>query len=434
MTTFVPVPIVIRTALDEHGSLLDVPRIAGEDLREYSKRLFDAYTNRAASTYTGLLNGINRELGLDRRDLITVSIRGIGFGDTTDPNVTLTSTTLENTNSYTNTINGTTVTAIGNTLTDSTQSWTPGHLRGYILKILTEEYEVIDNDATSLTVDADFSALVGNPYTVEVDWEPNVLVGLGLRIGNKLYKITENTATIIKIEVGDLLEGDDTIYKIRAFNPKVEVTGSKFNLYKEFSNDENFQLEKEIELREDVKFHRDIVTMINTLRFFEATNLLEDKVDIFAFTLNRQSSENITIKEIVPAAKFFKLENGTIKEDSVRFTEANIFLREVVEDDVSQAIGNYNIDYDQGIVKVNTTPSGNRSASYTWNDFPFTVVESSIVINPLNKEDSQEFLFLQAEMKRYTSQKDRFRSSIPKADMIEYIAELLQVRPEGWGE
>ena len=434
MAKYTPTPIVVRTPLDEHGSLLDISRIAGEDLVNYSERLFDAYANRASSTYEGLLNGINRELNLDRRDLIDISIRGIGFGDSTSATVTFTQTTIEDTTSYTNTINGTTVTAIGTILTDTTQSWIPGYLRGYKLKILTETYEVTDNTETTVTVVADMTGLVGNPYTVEVDWEENILVGLGLKIGNKLYKISENTSNILKIEAGDIAEADDTVYKIRAFNPKIEVTASKFNLYKEFSNDENFQLEKEIDIREEVEFHRDIVEEINKLKFFEAEDLIDPRVDVFAFILNRQSSESLVIKEIVPAAKFFKLGNDNLKLDSVNFAEANIFLREVEEELVSQAIGNYNIDYDQGIVKVNTTPSGKRAVSYVWNEFPFTVTDSKVVINPFNEEDSEEFLFLQQEMERYTTPSERFRSSVPKADMIEYIAELLAVKPENWGE
>lgn len=431
---FTPESIVVRTALDEHGSLLDVPRIAGEDLISYSERLFDAYANRSSSTYTGLLNGINRELDIDRKDTIEVRIKSLGLGDITSGSIILSSTTITNTSSFTNTINGTTVIAVGTVLTDPSQLWIPSHLRGYILKIAGNEYVVTDNTETELTIKETLSGLIGEIYIVEVDWELNSLVGLGLKIGNKLFKIIENTETVIKIESGDLFEGDSLVYQIRAFNPKVEVTGSFFNLYKEFSNSENFQLEKGIDLREDVRFHRDIVDMINQLSFFEATNLLDLKNDVFAFSLNRQSSEGIVIKETVPTSKFFKLENDTLKEGSVRFAEANIFLREVEEDAVSQAFGNYNVDYDQGIIKVNTIPSGNKTVSYSWNDFPFTVRDSPVIINPFNEEDSKEFLFLQQEMKRYLSTSDRFRSSVPKADMIEYIAELLAIKPDSWGE
>lgn len=434
MAKFTPEPIVIRTPLDEQGSLLDVTRIAGEDLVSYAERLFDAYANRASSTYQGLLNGINRELDLERRDLMTVNIRALGFGSLTDPSITFTNTTITNNTSYTDTIDGVNITATGSTLTDTNQSWTPGYLRGLKLKILSDVYEIIDNTETTVTVNANMSGLVGETYLIEVDWLDNELVGLGLKIGNRLFKVSENTAKTLRIESGEITTVDGTEYKLRAFNPKVEVTASKFNLYKEFVNDENFQLEASIDIRDDVKFHRQIVDEINKLRFFEAVNLAQPREDVFAFTLNRQSSENTVIKETVPAAKFFKLSHPNIKLNSVRFTEANIFLREVDEDQVSQALGNYNVDYDQGIVKVNSTPSGRQYVSYQWNDFPFTVTNSLAIINPFNEEDSQEFLFLQKEMIIYNNENDRFRNSVPKADMIEYMAELLKVKPDSWGE
>jgi len=435
---FTPTPIVIRTSLDEHGSLLDIPRIAGEDLVSYSKRLFDAYANRASSTYEGLVNGINRELGLSRKDILEIKIRGLGFGYFTDIDISYTSTTITNNKSYTNTIDGITIIAVGDTLTDPSMNWEVNHLRGFKLTVNTEEYRIISNDATSIKIDGNMSGLVGQVYLIDTSWEDNSLVGLGLEIGNKLYKIAENTSNVLQIESGDLTSCVcnlvESEYKIRAFNPKVEVTGSKFNLYKEYSNPENFQLEVKIDLREDVRFHKDIIDTINSLSFFEAENLLDYREDIFAFELKKQSSEHVVIKEIIPAAKFFKLENTKIKEDSVKFTEANIFLRETDEESVSQLIGNYNIDYNKGIIKVNTIPSGKKTASYIWNELPFIVTTSPVIINALNREDSEEFLFLQEEMKRYTSVEDRFRSSIPKADMIEYMAELLAVKPENWGE
>jgi hypothetical protein len=434
MAKFNLTPIVIRTSLDEHGSLLDVARIAGESLIDYSKRLFDAYANRASSTYDGLLNGINRELGLEKQDIIKIGIRPVGMGNLLGPSVSFTQTTITNTDSHTNLIDGIGVTAIGAILSDNTQSWIPGHLRGYKLKIDTETYEVLDNTETTATIDGDMSGLVGFNYALEVDWEENSLIGLGLQVGTKLYKIAENNSNTLLIQSGDIFDGNGSTYILRAYNPKVEVTGSSFNLYKEYSNEENFQLEKTIDIREGVRFHRDIVSEINELKFFEAINLLDPKVDIFSFALNKQSSEVNVLQEIVPAAKFFKLQSMNIKEGSVKFTEANIFLREVEEDLVSQSLGNYNVDYGTGSIKVNTTPSGKKNVSYIWNDFPFTVTSSPAIISALNKEDSQEFLFLQQEMKLYNNFRERFRSSVPKADMIEYIAELLSVKPENWGE
>ena len=47
-------PVVIRTALDEVGSLLNVDRIPGEDLSIYARRILSTYSLRSSSTYQGL--------------------------------------------------------------------------------------------------------------------------------------------------------------------------------------------------------------------------------------------------------------------------------------------------------------------------------------------------------------------------------------------
>ena len=434
MAKYVPSELVVRTPLDEMGSLLDIPRIPGEELKKYSKRLYDTYINRASSTYEGLINGINRELGLEREPVISVDLRYIGAGEIDDIDVTVTSQTITNNLSYTNLINGASVVAVGNKLTDTTQNWTEGFLRGLKLKINTEIYEIIDNTSDSVLIKEELTSLIGSTYLIEADYEDNILIGLGLRKGNRLYKISANSSKIIKINDGDLFDSIEDIYKVTAFNPKIEVTASRMNLYREYTNSENFQIEASIDLREDVKFHRDIVGIINTLTYFEAEDLVEIKRDIFAFAIKRQTSEHIVIQENVPVARFFRFENPALKEGSVKFTEATVFLRESPEDLVSQEVGNYNIDYTNGIVTVNTLPSGNGTASYTWNEFPFSLIYSPVIVNALTNESTQEFLFNQIEMKLYTSFKDKHISGQPKADMIEYIAELLAVKPQNWGE
>lgn len=61
----VPTLSSVFNEFDSHGVLLGLPRLRGEKNAEYKKRLLDVYTHRASSTYTGLINGITRELGLE---------------------------------------------------------------------------------------------------------------------------------------------------------------------------------------------------------------------------------------------------------------------------------------------------------------------------------------------------------------------------------
>lgn len=63
----------IFNSLDDHGVLVGIPRLKGEPNKTYKQRLLDVGVNKANSSYSGLLNGINRELGLTMYDAITVT-------------------------------------------------------------------------------------------------------------------------------------------------------------------------------------------------------------------------------------------------------------------------------------------------------------------------------------------------------------------------
>ncbi|MHA2062803.1 MAG: hypothetical protein ACXABY_00240 [Candidatus Thorarchaeota archaeon] len=55
----------IRTSADLIGQLINIYRLPGEGLAAFKERVLDSYIHGANSTYEGLYNGINRELGLD---------------------------------------------------------------------------------------------------------------------------------------------------------------------------------------------------------------------------------------------------------------------------------------------------------------------------------------------------------------------------------
>ncbi len=72
--------------------------------------------------------------------------------------------------------------------------------------------------------------------------------------------------------------------------------------------------------------------------------------------------------------------------------------------------------------------------SYTWNEFPFRIVSSPAVVNAMADEEVKDFLFSQVEMRLFDNDKEKFIPSHPTGDMLEYIAELLRVKPQTWGE
>jgi hypothetical protein len=73
MATYTPVSHQVFGELDDFGLLLDLPRIQNETNQAYKQRLFDVFVNRANSTYTGLINGITRELGLSLYRAMTIT-------------------------------------------------------------------------------------------------------------------------------------------------------------------------------------------------------------------------------------------------------------------------------------------------------------------------------------------------------------------------
>lgn len=64
----------VFNSLDEHGVMLGLPRLQGEKNKDYKRRLLDVGPNKGASTYPGLINAINRELGLSFYNAITISV------------------------------------------------------------------------------------------------------------------------------------------------------------------------------------------------------------------------------------------------------------------------------------------------------------------------------------------------------------------------
>lgn len=63
----------IFNELDEIGLLLGQPRILGERNADYKLRLSKVFSERASSTYRGLINGITRGLGLSMFDAIEIT-------------------------------------------------------------------------------------------------------------------------------------------------------------------------------------------------------------------------------------------------------------------------------------------------------------------------------------------------------------------------
>jgi hypothetical protein len=269
---------------------------------------------------------------------------------------------------------------------------------------------------------------------IKADWISNALIGLAIHIGKKRYTILENSSNRIRVDA-PILNTQGTNYCITANGPRISVTSSTMLLYKEYISEENFQLDMEINLRQRGMQHTGIVDLINKNSvFFTAQDLIPTSISVPAFTLKQQDSDITINKELVPGTKFFKLKNKQIKSESIKFSETSVFFREVANVDDVMTGPYYSTDYEQGIIRAKSMPSGRGTVSYKYMDIPFKVEAVPAIVTSFADKDAESYFFAQQEKRIYTDQRDRYISSQPKSNMIEYISELLKVTDQSWGK
>ena len=431
---FIPEKFNVITSPDDIGAILDISRITGEDLYSYKKRILESSERLANSSYEGLINGINRELGLERVKVINLDTKKILQGRIDNPAIDITLDTLTDIRMWAGTIDGVLITAIGNKFTVDTPTWVIDELVGLSLDIDGTLYDIQSNTEDVITFDGDVSSTAGLSYSISAQWELNKFVGLALYIGKRKYEILENTNNIIRVDrnISDDFGFD---YYVTALRPRVEITSSRIILYKEYLNEENFQLDIEIPLRESSTLHQSVVEKIKTeSQFFQAEDLIPLSEGFPTFTLKQQDSDVSVTLESVPGAKFFKLGNKNIKDGTVKFSETDIFFREVGDIDSISSGPYYFVDYNEGIVRAKSAPNGFGTVSYTYSDLPLEIEAVPAAVTAFVDEDAETFLFAQKDKILYDDVRDKQISSQPKSNMIEYISELLKVTDQTWGE
>ena len=423
---------VVSTA-DEIGALLDISRIVGEDLYAYKKRVLDSSKNPANSTYQGLINAINRDLGLERKEILEVSLKSIGCAFGTDTDVSIVNDTMVDSRSFTGAIDGVDTVAVGDTLTTTISSWVSNELTGMVIQIDGLKYKVLSNTESKIVFDGQVSNVVGQNYQVFPDWADNELVGLAVVTDLNRFRIIANSSNVIQVD-SSLFERElITKWSIQANSPRIEINSSKILLYKDYINEENYQLDIEIGLRDKGKEHHEIIDEINSSRFFKAGNLLGHGDTCPAFTIKQQDSDVKVVREIVPPSKFFRLQNKLIKEGSMQFSRTDVFGRETREIDSVPTGPYYMVNYKEGVVKAKSIGTGRNTVTYTYMDIPFRIETAPAVVTPLTGKSSEDFLFTQKEKRLYDDVRDKMMSGQPRSDMIENIAELLAISKQTWG-
>lgn len=431
---YFPEKFNVVTNADDTALIVDIDRIPGESLFEYKKRVLESSTKISNSSYEGLINGINRELGLKQLEVIKIDFKGILTGDLADPNTTHTDFILSDNRLYEGIVDGTLCKITGNKLKVNTHLWLDNYLVGLTVTLDGEEYIVTSNTYNEVYVDRDFTSLyVNESYDIRAKWKANAYIGYTLLLEKERYVVLANTQNTITVNK-PLIFRDNGFFKLQLSRPRVEITASRIIFYIEYLNDQNFRVELEVDLRDNNLTHRDLCKKINAeSKYYKLEDLIPLDNPLKAFSIKHNDSDIKVFQESIPSSKFFKLANKNIKPDTLKFSESNIFSRE--EDELNDELTGpyYSINHSEGIIKTVLLPSGFGQVSYTYMDFPFLVESAPVVVLGLADKESEQFLFSQKEKIIYEDSRDRFVSSQPKTEMIEFISELLKVNRQSWG-
>lgn len=431
---YTPEKINIVSSADEIGALLDIPRINGESLQDYKKRILESSKKPSNSTYEGLINAINRDLGLDRELAISVTPKKKYYNNRIQ-DVSFSGENFQDNRLFSGTVDGVQVICVGNKFTSQQPIFIEHELIGLKLEILGQKYRIISNTESSFIFDGEVSGITNEPYSIYPEWSENELVGLALVSNTNKYVITSNSENIIQTDSPGLEMHQITELWIESNSPRVHITSGEIILYKDYVNEENFQLDKVIDLRVKGIEHTAIVDQINSSDFFEAENLLGHNISRPGFTIKKQDSDKNVYRESIPPSKFFRLENKNLKEGSLKFSKADVFFNETRHLDSTPFGPYYYVNYKEGIVQAKKVASGlDSTVSYVYMDFPFYIELSPAVITSFSDETAEQFLFTQQEKRLYTDPRDKKMSIQPRSDMIEYIAELLETSRQSWGE
>lgn len=431
---YFPEKFNLVTSADETAMLSDIDRISGESLFDYKKRILESSKRLASSSYQGLINAINRELGLTQREIVKVEFKNILEGDLEDNSISYTDFIITDNRSYAGTVNGTSTKIVGNKFVTDLYTWPLNYLAGLKITFDSKTYKILSNTESEVVLDSTPTTLhVGENFSIESNLIVNSLIGYGLTLDGDKYEIIANTAKTITVNK-PLKYQDSSLYSIVLNRPRVKITSSRIIFYKEYLNEENYQLELTIDLRNNNLTHRSLCKLVNTeSQFFKMTDLIPLESEIKAFTFKQKDSDIKIFEERVPASKFFKLKNKDIKPGTLSFSESNIFSKE--EDELNDELFGpyYSVNHKEGVVQSTMLPNGTGQVSYTYMDFPFTLDHAPAVVVGLSDKESEHFLFSQKEKIIYDDPRERFVSGQPTAEMIEYIAELLRVNRQSWG-
>jgi hypothetical protein len=214
-----------------------------------------------------------------------------------------------------------------------------------------------------------------------------------------------------------------------ARNPRVDILADRIILYENWQRNVEPTIDRVIDFYDpnSVGYYlMNFVAEINESPYFIATIPAGVRPNLHTVNLIRGTSYKTNTSEFIFATEQHKFLFDNIIEDSIVFTEKEIFKTQVFSE--PSAKGEFYIDYNNSYVVSYDLPSEEGSCDYAYNKFPMEVNASLIHIYSLQDEDFVRKLFVQEETNTGNV------NALPNAEGSEIYHQLFKETSVFWGK
>jgi len=268
----------------------------------------------------------------------------------------------------------------------------------------------------------------------EKNWEfKRRILDNAVNRGNSSYKGIINSATrelglsqYNAIIINPKLKDDGTFL---APDPRVEIRGKYVYLYSDFSRG---LLANQVDrLTEGGNYEclGWLVDFINTSLYFEAHLSPGVGRHVRSSVLLDQTNVKPVDAEEIPGTTKFRLEHYPVVPSSIQFARRDTFVTEVSSEDAVHLLGQYHIDYFNGIIKCFSIPGYGEHLRYKYVLYPFEAKASPVIVYNMNDEDFKNHIFQQVLQDDGT-----WARSLPNVKGTNILNELLSAIAMYWGQ
>jgi hypothetical protein len=170
------------------------------------------------------------------------------------------------------------------------------------------------------------------------------------------------------------------------------------------------------------------VDFINTTIYFEAHLISGVDENTRSMVLFNQSNRETVDAEEIPASTRFRLEKPYLVQNSLFFSDRDVFATERSTVAEVSSVGDFYVDRQTGIVTCTQVPPSGTWARYQYTSYPFRAKASPVILTDINLDSFKIKMFEQILQDDGT-----YEHGLPTILGAELINELVSVVPMYYG-